>query len=346
MKRMRMTMSIMVVSVFFLSASIWEGTAAVAPKEELPREGFFAATNTFPLNTEVYISNLTNGKTIRAVVTAGLDSPAFLAMLSRDAAVAMEIEDQAVARVRLIPPSEITQFSRLAGRMDGSEYPGGVFSPPLVFVPEPVPVQPEIPDKELPDIMAAPPRPEERIPPGLYFPQGPAEPTETISGALPPASAASGSYEGYDLALIPAEERPPDAGSWGLPGDAEIAPLASPPVQPDREIDPSLIIPSMESAGSARSPDQNTGRGYSGFSVPVIHNLEGGKYYLQLRAFGRVELVEAELSRIGKNYPLVIQSADSVYRILVGPVSLGESGALLQRFKGIGYNDAFIRQGI
>jgi hypothetical protein len=335
-----MTMSVMVVSVFFLSASIWEGTAAVAPEEELPREGFFAATNTFPLNTEVYISNLTNGKTIRAVVTAGLDSPAFLAMLSRDAAAAMEIEDQAVTRVRLIPPSEITQFSRLTGRMNGSEYPGNTFSPPMVFVPEHSPVQPEIPDiaagvpqtgetggilrdEEIPDIMAAAPRPEERIPPGLYFPQGPAEPTEIISGA----PAASGSYEGYDLTLVPAEERPP--------------------AQSDLEIDPSLIIPSVESAGSAPPPTQNiSGRGYSNFSVPVIHNLEGGKYYLQLRAFGRVELVEAELSRIGKNYPLVIQSADSVYRILVGPVSLGESGALLQRFKGIGYNDAFIRQGI
>jgi hypothetical protein len=33
-----------------------------------------------------------------------------------------------------------------------------------------------------------------------------------------------------------------------------------------------------------------------------------------------------------------------VYRILIGPVNLGESGALLQRFK-LRYNDAFVRQG-
>jgi hypothetical protein len=34
-----------------------------------------------------------------------------------------------------------------------------------------------------------------------------------------------------------------------------------------------------------------------------------------------------------------------VYRVLVGPVNLGESGALLQRFKRSGYKDAFIKQG-
>jgi hypothetical protein len=59
--------------------------------------------------------------------------------------------------------------------------------------------------------------------------------------------------------------------------------------------------------------------------------------------------VENELGKIGRNYPLAIQNAGStgspLYRILVGPVSKGESGALLQRFKGLGYRDAFLRGG-
>jgi hypothetical protein len=59
-------------------------------------------------------------------------------------------------------------------------------------------------------------------------------------------------------------------------------------------------------------------------------------------------LVESALTRIGNTYPLAVQAGGSperpLYRILVGPVNLGESSALLQRFKGNGYRDAFIRQ--
>jgi cell division septation protein DedD len=77
--------------------------------------------------------------------------------------------------------------------------------------------------------------------------------------------------------------------------------------------------------------------------------LEQGKYYLQLAAFSRAEAVEQELSKIDKSYPLAVQAGGSperpLYRVLVGPVNLGESGALLLRFKGNGWGDAFIRNG-
>jgi hypothetical protein len=84
------------------------------------------------------------------------------------------------------------------------------------------------------------------------------------------------------------------------------------------------------------------------FAVPVIKNLEQGKFYIQLGAFGVEELVENEIARIDPAYPLVVQSAgDSgkpIYRILLGPLNQGESGAVLRRFRGIGYTDAFIRR--
>jgi cell division septation protein DedD len=84
------------------------------------------------------------------------------------------------------------------------------------------------------------------------------------------------------------------------------------------------------------------------FSVPVISTLEKGKYYLQLGAYNRPEAVERELSKIGQTYPMAILEVESaektLYRILLGPVNLGESSALLQRFRGNGYRDAFIRQ--
>jgi hypothetical protein len=71
-------------------------------------------------------------------------------------------------------------------------------------------------------------------------------------------------------------------------------------------------------------------------------------YYLQLRAFSKTELVQAELTRLGDSYPLAVQAGGSpekpLYRVLVGPVNLGESSALLRRFKGSGYGDAFVKQ--
>ncbi|MDR2027986.1 MAG: SPOR domain-containing protein [Treponema sp.] len=177
-------------------------------------------------------------------------------------------------------------------------------------------------------------------------------------------------WENYDLSLVPAEERPPEPPADGLPPDAEIAPIPGGPVAepPIREpqtgepyigepyMDPDSFIGPIEGAAPAEEPGAAAGpapepAGYlpAVFSVPVISRLEQGKYYLQLAAFSRTESVEQELSKIDKVYPLAIQPGGSperpLYRILVGPVNLGESGALLQRFKGKGWGDAFIRNG-
>jgi cell division septation protein DedD len=81
----------------------------------------------------------------------------------------------------------------------------------------------------------------------------------------------------------------------------------------------------------------------------VISALERGKYYPQIGAFSRAETVEALILKVGSGYPLAVQNAGAgenpVYRLLIGPVNLGESGALLRRFKSIGYSDAFVRSG-
>ena len=86
----------------------------------------------------------------------------------------------------------------------------------------------------------------------------------------------------------------------------------------------------------------------NGFSVPVINSLERGMYYIQIGAYSRIDTVESELDRHSSVYPMVVQDAGSpenpLYRVLVGPLNLGESGAMLHRFRGT-YSDAFVRQG-
>ena len=102
-------------------------------------------------------------------------------------------------------------------------------------------------------------------------------------------------------------------------------------------------IPPRDSAAERQQPRVNV------FDVPTIAEPERGKSYIQLGAYNRPEAVQVELARIGTVYPLAVQVGEAagrpLYRILLGPINPGETGALLQRFRLLGYRDAFIRQG-
>jgi cell division septation protein DedD len=461
----------------------------------------------------VDVTNLETGKSIRVIIASGLDSPGLLAILSRDAAGTIGLQNRSIGRVRMTQPSDPVAFSRFtegrsssgdpdfdpraavetdalredllpaaetaaattgetirettpgtvpeiaagpepegaaetsldpiaeafpepvspsdsradifesfqdpSGGMAGESgagsfpaYPEWPFEDTVVEDPRsPEPVYPApneyLPDERIVDIPEAyePPviasRDDSIIPEpapvwidsgesadvpeltGLPDPakQDPAEPVSGLTepeDLLPetsfPGEALAESreepllmpWENYDLTLVPAEERPPEAPADGLPPEAEIAPIfpgpvAEPPVrEPYMDIDsfigpiegqgvPAAVPPPIEPAvleSATLEPAKYPG---TVFSVPVISNLERGKYYLQLAAFSHAESVEQELSKIDKVYPLAVQADGSpdrpLYRVLVGPVNLGESGALLLRFKGTGWGDAFIRNG-
>jgi cell division septation protein DedD len=86
---------------------------------------------------------------------------------------------------------------------------------------------------------------------------------------------------------------------------------------------------------------------FSPFQAPLISSLERGKWYVQLGVYTRPDNVEDEIIRIGSAYPVAIQNIGTdtspMFRVLLGPLNQGESGAMLQRFKSIGYADAFVR---
>ncbi|MDR0689895.1 MAG: SPOR domain-containing protein [Spirochaetaceae bacterium] len=389
MKKIHMILGVMAVSVFFLNASIWEGIARIIPGDGSSEKGYGIATNAFPPNTVVEVTNLENGKAIRAVITSALESPGFLATFSRDTAAAMDARSQSLVRVKITEARDPGSFSPLTG---GTKSPGEPSqgtgtankgeekqdSTAPSVVPQSILTQPGTPDtlagvpksaeplthgevrsEGIPDIIVPPPRPEEEAGRELSFNEESPQSPEPLFPVPPRYPADPDPLQGYDLVLIPVEERPPveTADAWILPPEAEIAPLGPLPLGESFSgtvIDPALIIPSLEDQAAPvplvqETPPPELFEERPFFSVPVITSLEPGQYYLQLGAFGMIELVEAELSRIGKNYPLVIQGGGNpqtpLYRILLGPVNLGESGALMQRFKSLGYEDAFIRQG-
>jgi cell division protein FtsN len=83
------------------------------------------------------------------------------------------------------------------------------------------------------------------------------------------------------------------------------------------------------------------------FSIPMILDLERGKYYVQVGAYSRHDTLNNAAGRIDKVYPLKVQISGSetkpLYRLVIGPLNQGEAQAHLQRFKKTGYDDAFVR---
>jgi hypothetical protein len=438
--------------LIFTGASVWEGAASIAPAGDLPDDGYYAATNSFPRNTVVDITNLETGKSIRVIVAAGLDTPGLLAVLSREAAGAVGLRSRTIGRIRMTQPSDPVAFSRFTeGRTSNGDPdydpealvasdPGALallnepgageegsaaepvnpagqglssapasepepdfgydeivdipdsYNPPLasaeddassndegisrepdaawVYEPEQAETAAESGEpaetpeewrltgaEDIPGAVALPDPPktasagEDETPETSLAPGGQPDAGVSIAeepDAVEPETESAGETE-YDYALVPAEERPPeDYPEYTLPPEAEISSASGGEESGADIMDDSLFVaPIGEAAAVSEEPDVPAVP--SLFSVPVIGSLERGKYYLQIGAFSRPESAESELNKIGKTYPLSIQNGGSdekpIYRILVGPINLGESGALLQRFKSIGYNDAFVRSG-
>jgi len=113
------TLSLFTVTVL----SSWEGAAAVAPEGELPAVGFFIATNSFPRNIVVDITNLETNKTTRAIVANGLDNPGLLAIISREAAELIGMRRGAISTIKIVQPTEPVAYLRFAeGAASGTPY--------------------------------------------------------------------------------------------------------------------------------------------------------------------------------------------------------------------------------
>jgi len=152
--------------------------------------------------------------------------------------------------------------------------------------------------------------------------------------AIPPASAPS--------LLQPSEPILKDSLDFIEPIPA--LPVAEPDVA---AVVPQVMVPQIVATVPEKAV--KTDNPSVAFKVPLVEKLEKGKYYVQLGAFGKPDAVNNLLVSIGEVFPAAIQTGGSVekpvYRVFVGPVNLGESGALLMRFKKSGYPDAFVKEG-
>ena len=82
---------------------------------------------------------------------------------------------------------------------------------------------------------------------------------------------------------------------------------------------------------------------------PVSSKLEKGKTYVQIVIYDDKYNRDEVLTKYGKKYPMVVEERlvknNTRYTIFVGPLKPDETGAVLERFKQLGFKDAFLKKG-
>ena len=94
-------------------AAVWEGSANSAAGRSLQGEAYGIATNSFPRNTVVDVTNLENSRTVRVLVVSGQSNSGLLATLSRSAAESIGISGGSVRRVRISQPADAVAFAHI-----------------------------------------------------------------------------------------------------------------------------------------------------------------------------------------------------------------------------------------
>jgi len=85
---------------------------------------------------------------------------------------------------------------------------------------------------------------------------------------------------------------------------------------------------------------------YDKYLVPSLNQLESGKYYIQIAAYGSDANILEIINKYGSNYPITIVPMvnGKTKQVLVGPVTMDEYKVVLERFKSYGFKDAFLRK--
>ena len=78
----------------------------------------------------------------------------------------------------------------------------------------------------------------------------------------------------------------------------------------------------------------------------IATQLKNGSSYIQLGAYSSAEIVYSEMESIASRYPMIVwtdgMGDETVYKLLIGPLTSDETGVLVYRFRAGGYPDLFL----
>ena len=160
------------------------------------------------------------------------------------------------------------------------------------------------------------------------------EPEEVVAEPnAEPEAQSSGESESSDYApivLVPSEPESPE-----------------PPVDASIENEPIEIVPVESVPEEKKSEPKPLQTEYpvsiQDYVVSSESALVSNCYYIQIATMGNIKNIENILVKYSK-YPVSLIPAGKNYRVLVGPLSVDEYGAVLAKFKNAGFKDAFVRK--
>ena len=154
------------------------------------------------------------------------------------------------------------------------------------------------------------------------------------------------------IILVPTEEHPPEEEDKNEVKE-EVAPSfteeePSETVPEPEEIAPLTIVPEpVKSAVIVDDiPYTTLGTPEQRSLMKSLSQLESGKYYVQVATFAEQKNIDRMLKEYGSKYPFVMVPLKSgrAIQMMIGPLNVDEYGAILARFKNLGFKDSFLRK--
>ena len=204
------------------------------------------------------------------------------------------------------------------------------------------------------------------------------EPAEAI--AEPAAAVASDApvpsiVPETEVSLVPSAERPPEAPVEQNISAVPVVPEIAAPAAPSAETAPSPIetVPSIAVVPSIRAPSKAASSASAAVVPPVqasaapiaaaiapapapaaisglpfISSFAKGSYYVQIASCAETLNAKKIVDEWGASYPVVVERSSSakgeLLKVYVGPVQKDEYGAVLERFRQLGFKDAFVKK--
>lgn len=135
------------------------------------------------------------------------------------------------------------------------------------------------------------------------------------------------------VTLVPADLNPPEATEFTNPGDIPVI----------ESISEDVTIPTIEIAQVPVEPI------HEDIFFPYVTSFIKGGYYIQIASYSNPLNAKKVLDSYAPRYPMVVEKANTskgeLLKVFIGPVQKDEYGAVLERFKGLGFKESFVKKG-
>ncbi len=351
-------------ALFCASAdSYWEGAASMSRYGEFPVNGYYGASNSFPLNSIVEVSSFSGKKKVEVIIVNKLEDNNLFLLLSKDAAEKLSIREDVIVTVK----------ARIVKRFTADDTEEKDLSDDPDFNPASTVLLSEPEDEKTYSEEVPEEAEKENVPAGgnrdlsdeiietLIFSDIPYEKEEAAEEEVEEKA-----VTGEDMVtavIVTDTENEKDAASEVVPEEEELLEkynpdeVIIPETESAEEFEEKLVLvpaspkPPVEKTEASTETESSLSvvpdyKKYSSADIPS-QNLDKNSYYLQIGAFRDFESADSLAKKVNIDYPVFLykMGENGIYKVMAGPLKNDEKGAALYQVRIKGINDAFIRKG-